>query len=260
MPAILLLKLTLVPLLIYGVTLAGRRWGPAVAGWMSAFPIVAGPILLTLTLEQGASFAATAAEGTLTAVLAILVFTLAYAWAAVRHGMWGSMLRALAAYAVAVALLQLLELALLARFGLVIAGLAVTPRLFPPTRTDASPKGTGSDLAWRMLAGAVLVLTVTYGATQFGPRLSGFFAMFPVMSTVLVGFSHVQSGPAFAISLLRGMVTGYYAFAVFCTVLSVALRTQPVSAAFMLAFGCALAVQLLARRLGSLGQAAPRRV
>jgi hypothetical protein len=257
MPAILLLKLTLVPLLIYAVTLAGRRWGPAVAGWMSAFPIVAGPILLTLTLEQGAPFAATAAEGTLTAVLAILVFTLAYAWAAVRHGMWGSMLRALAAYAVAVALLRLVELPLLVRFGLVIAGLAVTPRLFPPAQVDAVGKGTGSDLAWRMLAAAVLVLTVTFGATQFGPRLSGFFAMFPVMSTVLVGFSHVQSGPAFAVSLLRGMVTGYYAFAVFCTVLSLGLRVQPVGLAFAMAFGCALVVQLLARRLGGVGRVAP---
>ena len=259
MAAMLLLKLTLVPVLIFAVTLAGRRWGPAVAGWLSAFPIVAGPILLTLTLEQGAPFAATAAEGTLTAVLAILVFTLAYAWAAVRHGMWGSMLRALAAYAVAVALLRLVELPLLARFAIVVAALAVTPRLFPPTREDAVGTGAGSDLAWRMLAAAALVLTVTFGATQFGPRLSGFFAMFPVMGTVLVGFSHVQSGPVFAVSLLRGMVTGYYAFAVFCTVLSLALRTQPVGPAFMAAFGCALAVQLLARWLGGVGRAAPRR-
>jgi hypothetical protein len=57
MNAMLALKLTLVPLLIYLVTLAGRRWGPAVAGWLSAFPIVAGPILFALTLEQGAAFA-----------------------------------------------------------------------------------------------------------------------------------------------------------------------------------------------------------
>ena len=58
MPLILLLKLLLVPSLIYAVTLVGRRWGPGVAGWMSAFPIVSGPILLTVTLEQGAAFAA----------------------------------------------------------------------------------------------------------------------------------------------------------------------------------------------------------
>jgi hypothetical protein len=38
MNAVLVLKLALVPMLILGVTLAGRRWGPSVAGWLSAFP------------------------------------------------------------------------------------------------------------------------------------------------------------------------------------------------------------------------------
>ncbi len=65
MTAVLLLKLFLVPALIALVTLAGRRWGPAVAGWLSAFPVVAGPILGFIALEQGAAFAARAAIGTL---------------------------------------------------------------------------------------------------------------------------------------------------------------------------------------------------
>ena len=42
----ILLKLLLVPLLLAAVTLAGRRWGQSVAGWLGSFPIVAGPILL----------------------------------------------------------------------------------------------------------------------------------------------------------------------------------------------------------------------
>jgi hypothetical protein len=58
MMGILLLKLFLVPTLVYAVTMAGRRWGPWVAGWFSAFPIVSGPILLAITLEQGAHFGA----------------------------------------------------------------------------------------------------------------------------------------------------------------------------------------------------------
>ena len=44
MTSLWLLKLLLVPALIYAVTLAGRRWGPDVAGWLSAFPILSGPI------------------------------------------------------------------------------------------------------------------------------------------------------------------------------------------------------------------------
>ena len=43
------------------------------------------------------------------------------------------------------------------------------------------------------------------------------------MSTVLVAFSHRQSGADFAVRLLRGMVYNYYAFATFCLVLALAL-------------------------------------
>ncbi|WP_431478872.1 hypothetical protein [Massilia eburnea] len=98
MNSILALKLFLVPWLIYAVTLAGRRWGPAVAGWLSAFPIVAGPILLAISLEQGAGFAAAAAQGTLLAVLAMIVFSLTYAWASGRMGVAGAMPLALGAW------------------------------------------------------------------------------------------------------------------------------------------------------------------
>uniref|UniRef100_UPI002896C954 hypothetical protein n=1 Tax=Massilia sp. TaxID=1882437 RepID=UPI002896C954 len=241
MTAVLALKLFLVPLLIWLVTLAGRRWGPAVAGWLSAFPIVAGPILLTLTLEQGPSFAASAAEGTLLAVVAILVFSLAYAWACVRYGVGGSMLLALLAYGLAVAALQALRLPLGVAFALVWCALLLAGRLFPALPAD----GGGSrrnDLGWRMGAAAVLVLLVTAGAAHLGARLSGFFAMFPVMSTVLVGFAHAGTGRGSAVALLRGMVAGYFGFSVFCVTLAMQLRAGGVGAAFALALACALAV------------------
>ncbi len=41
MTTLLAPKLFLVPLLIWLVTLAGRRWGLLVAGWLPACPIVA---------------------------------------------------------------------------------------------------------------------------------------------------------------------------------------------------------------------------
>lgn len=241
----LLLKLLLAPTLIGCVTLAGRRWGPTVAGWLSAFPIVAGPVLLTITAEQGPEFAASAAQGTLGAVLAVLAFSVAYARVAVRGGIAASMLAALGVYALAVLGLKTLQIPVTASFALVIAALLVTPLLFPKI---AAPVPTGkpagaSDLPWRMAAAAALVLAVSYGAAAMGPRLSGIFAMFPTMGTVLVGFSHARQGNAFAIALLRGMVPGYYAFAVFCLVLSQLLREGAVAQAFGAALACALAVQ-----------------
>ncbi|GAB2839269.1 hypothetical protein GCM10027277_02770 [Pseudoduganella ginsengisoli] len=241
----LLLKLFLAPALIGGVTLAGRRWGPTVAGWLSAFPIVAGPVLLTMTAEQGPAFAATAAQGTLCAVLAVLAFSVAYARVAASHGIAASMLSALAVYALAVAAIQKLQAPVYICFALVVAALMVTPYLFPdmPASKPTGKPASGGDLPYRMAAAALLVLAVSYGAAAMGPRLSGIFAMFPTMSTVLVGFSHARQGNAFAIALLRGMVPGYYAFAVFCLVLSQLLHEGAVVQAFGAAFACALAVQ-----------------
>jgi len=251
MNAILLLKLFLVPSLIYAVTLAGRKWGPAVAGWLSAFPIVSGPILLAISLEQGAGFAANAAEGTLMAVLAIIVFSLAYAWASARLGVAGSMAAALAAWGLAVAGLQAVRPPVSVAVLLVLAALFVAPRLFPqiPAQEAAAGAGArrGSDLPWRMLAGAALVMTVSALAAGLGPRLSGFLAMFPVMGTVLVGFSHVHAGRAFAVQLLRGTMLGYFAFAAFCFAVSLLLRAQPVAVSFLAAFVFALTTQLLVK-------------
>jgi hypothetical protein len=247
----LTLKLFLVPALIYLVTLIGRRWGPGVAGWFSALPIVSGPILLVMAIEQGTAFASVAAGRTVLAVAAILVFSLAYACSAVRMGIAGSMTVALLAYAAAVAGLQALALDAVQSFLLVVCLLIVTPRLFPampPASVSVQSGKRINDLPLRMLAGAALSLSVTWAAAQLGPRLSGFMAMFPVMSTILVGFSHYASGRDFAVNLLRGMVRGYYAFAAFCLVLSLGLRDQGLGAAFGMAVLAALVVQVLSKR------------
>lgn len=251
MNEILLLKLVLVPALIAGVTLAGRRWGPAVAGWLSAFPVVAGPILIFMAIEQGPAFAANAAAGTLSAVQAILAFGIAYAWAATRCGWLLSLSAAFMGYACAVACLSLGSPALWVSMPAVALALWVAPRLYPSSRASpaALPAKPGGDMALRMLAGAVLVLAVTHFASTIGPHLSGVFAMFPVMGSVLAVFSHRSAGAGFVIQLLKGMVLGYYAFAVFCIVLSMMLTRTGAGTAFASAFAAALLVQALTRLL-----------
>jgi hypothetical protein len=251
MTATLALKLFLVPSLIYLVTLAGRRWGPAVAGWLSAFPVVAGPILLTVALEQGTAFAGLAAEGTLLAVLATLVFCLAYAWGSGRFGVGGSLACALSAYAAVVPGLKAIELPVGLSFVLVLCALWLAPRLLPRVPAADGDAKPANDMRWRMLSAAVLVLLVTFSASRLGPRLSGIFAMFPVMGTVLTGFTHARQGRGHAVALLRGMMLGYVAFAVFCLAAALLLRKGSIGLAFAAAFGCALAVQIGLKALQS---------
>lgn len=248
MNTVLLLKLVLVPALIAGVTLAGRRWGPAVAGWLSAFPIVAGPILWFIALEQGAAFAAQAAVGTLSAVLGMLAFGLSYAWAATRFAWPLSLPLAYLGYALAVLLLEWWNASLPAAAVGVLLGLWLAPRFYPHlAAAAASAAKPPRDMLLRMLLGALLVLGVTYSAAQLGPSLSGILAMFPVMGTVLVLFTHRSAGAAATVQLLRGMVLGFYAFSTFCAVLAWALRTQGIGAAFLWALAAAGLVQLLSR-------------
>lgn len=243
MTLLLLLKLLLVPALIGAITLAGQRWRPAVAGWLSGFPVVSAPVLLFLALERGVDFTTQAAAGTLSAVAAILVFGLSYAWIALRRSWPPTLAGALLCYALAVLLLNCLAPLTVAA---VVSGLALllAPRLFPhPPALPANAAPRGSHVLLRIAAGAALVMLVTGFAATLGPRLRGMLAMFPVMASVLAAFSHCQSGAGFAIQLLRGTVFGYYAFAVFCLVLGLALPRLGIGWGFGLALGDAGLIQ-----------------
>jgi len=248
MSFILALKLALVPALIGAVTLAGRRWGPTVAGWLSAFPIVAGPILFFLALEHGSAFVARAAVGTLSAVIAILVFAITYAWAARRFAWPVCLAAAFTAYFCVIALLSVASASVWIVAPLTYGGLWIAPRCFPPPVPAASmPPSRGNDIYPRMIAGAILVYLVTRYSAALGPQLSGLFAMFPVMASVLVAFSHRHSGAEFAVNLLRGMVLGFYSFATFCLVLALTLQTLGIALAFVTSLGCAALVQAATR-------------
>jgi len=245
----LALKLFLVPSLIGAITLASRQWGPGVAGWLSGFPIVSAPVLFFFALDQGPHFASAAAVATLSAVFAVFMFSLAYAWTATRAGWLPSLAAGMIGYFALVWLLSVLGPPVWLSAPLIYLLVAFAPRLFPAGGPAAAGQASGiADLVLRMVAGAALVLTLTAFASDLGPRLSGLFAMFPVLGTVLAVFSHRHSGGPFTITLLRGMTLGFYAFSTFCLVLALALPRMAIAVAFTLALAAAGLVQLLARR------------
>ncbi len=263
MATLLALKLFLVPSLILAITYAGKRWGPIVAGWLSGFPVVSGPILFFIATEHGVDFATTASEATLSAVVALVAFGLSYAWAATRLSWAASLACALLVYFVFVALLDAAAPGLYVSAPVVAAVLWFAPRLFPkrvaPEAKLGAPRG---DLLLRVVASAALVITVTYSAATLGPRLSGILAMFPVINSVLAVFSHLQSGRQFTVNLLRGFVLGYYAFSTFCLVLAITLAPLGIALAFTVAVACSILVQgisgtLMRRRTASRAAVAP---
>lgn len=252
----LLLKLTLVPLFLLLVSLAAKRWGPGVAGWLAGLPVVAGPILGFIAVENGAAFGAGAATAALGGVLGAVAFNLAYAHMALRGHWPAALAAALAAWMAATVLVAPLPVDVTWSLAVALAALWLGPRLSPQVQAvlQARPMARG-ELLLRLAAGAALTLVATLAAAQLGSRWSGLLAVFPLLSTVLAVFSHRQQGAAYIAALLRSMLAGLYAFAAFCAVLALALPVWPLPIAFAAAVLACLLVQAgtgrrMARRAG----------
>ena len=80
----LTLKLVVTPALIGAATLAGRRWGQSVGGWLVGLPLTTGPVAFFIALDHGEAFAAAAVVGSLAGAVAEVAFSLAYGWSALR--------------------------------------------------------------------------------------------------------------------------------------------------------------------------------
>lgn len=252
----LALKLTLVPLFLLIVSMSGKWWGPSIAGWLAGLPVVAGPILFILVLAHGPNFGARAATLSLSAILASEAFNFAYAWTS-RQRSWPIALTvALITWFVAACGLSMLPTSPVWASAVALAAVCFGQSFLP--RSSAGAAGaplTRRDLIGRMVAGAVLTLLVTSLSERVGPAWSGLLAVFPLLGIVLSVSSHRAHGPAFVISLLRGMVLGRFSFAAFCLVLSLALPYQRPLSAFAEASVLAMTVQWGTKRLAAMQRA-----
>ena len=241
----LILKLILTPALIGVASLAGRRWGPAVSGWLVGLPLTSGPVAFFLALSHGAAFAAAAAIGTLTGTLAECTFCLTYAWLA-RRARWPLTLGlSCLAFLLPIAALQYLVLPLALLFPLILAALALALRLMPPRAETAAKPGPPPrwDIPARMVLATAFVLLLTGLAPILGPRLSGLLSPFPLYASILAAFAHRLQGPAAAAGVLRGLLMGLYAFASFFLVLALLIERVGLAPAFVASIVAALIVQ-----------------
>ncbi len=228
--------------------MAGRRWGPGVAGWLAGFPSLTGPILFFLALERGAQFTVPAAVFALSAVAAALVFGIAYAWACLRLRWPGAWLCALLAWLVAVGVLARVPPTLAGSLAISLGVLVLAPRLFPKPRGQWGASAVPPhELLLRMAAGAGMVLAVTAVAETVGPAWTGLLAVFPVFTSVLAVFSQRASGPGFVVAMLRAMTGGFYSFVAFCVAVALLLPAQGVAATFLVAVAVAITVHGAAR-------------
>src|SRR5579872_1085881 len=243
----LLLKLVLTPALIGAASLAGRRWGPAVSGWLVALPLTSAPVTFFLAVGQGASFAAAVAAGALAGTISPAGFSVVYGWCA-RRGWPLAFMIASTVFAAETLLLKRLHLSLGLTFLMVIGGLIAAALLMPhpagPALAAAPPPAW--DLPARMAVATGIVLILTTAAPVLGPHLTGLLTTFPVYASVLAVFAHHQQGPAAAQQVLRGLLLGLFGFASFFLVVAALIEHTGIGPAFAAAVLVVAAVQGIA--------------
>jgi hypothetical protein len=222
----LLLKVALAPALVVGVTLAARRWGSRVGGMLIAVPVVAGPILLVITLDHGEVFGARAARGALLGVVALSAFCVAFAAAATRMRWPAALLMGWTAYVGVAACGSRWDAPPLA--GLASALMALLLAWILLRRTGHTDTLTSSpsppwDLYARAGSTAALVILLTTVAGALGPAVSGVLTPFPIATSVLAAFTLAHDGSAASLSMLRGFVVALPGFAAFFFAVAIAL-------------------------------------
>lgn len=246
------MKLFLAPLLVVASTLAGRRWGPGVAGILVGQPVVAGPILFITYVQHGANFASDAATSSLLGVVSLAVFAVVFSRAARRFGWPATLAAGWTAVLVVDAALSVIHVQVLAVFVVTLAAIVAAMIVMPRSEMERHgervlPSPPWWDLPGRAVATGVLVVTVTTASGALGPNWTGLLAPFPVAISVVAGFVHAQRGHAETARTLMGVLVGLVSLSAFCLSVSVVVRTAG-GAAFLAGVAVAAAAQVLAVR------------
>ena len=245
----LVLKILLVPTLIAAITLATRRWGPRIGGFLTALPVVTGPTLCFYAIEQGRAFGARAATGTLIALAAVVAFGVVYARLCARWPWPLTLTCGWIAFLVTTSMLYFIPQNPFVGIVLVTLTCAIGVRLLPETgRLAAAVPHPVWDLPVRMIAAVTLVLVLTSLASRLGPSLSGLLTPFPLATAILAAFTHAQRGREAVVAFFSGFISALVTFAVFCFVLAVTLTAIPLAASIAAALAAQVALQALLYR------------
>ena len=240
---LLFLKLLVAPALVTAVTLAVRRWGPRVGGWLSGLPTVAGPVLVFFAVEQGPAFASQAAHATLTGLIGTVAFTVVYARTCVRMRWPACLLIGWSTFVAVTYVLYWVGPPLVVSLAALCAESVIGRRLLPiavdpPRQAGGHPR---ADLILRVVATATLVLVLTAIARPLGARLSGLLNAFPILTTIITAFTHAQRGSAATVAFVNGFSRSIIGFGLFCFALSLLL----VRVGLLPALATALAINII---------------
>lgn len=250
MSAETLLRLALVPMAVWLASLAARRWGHSVSGYLGGFPLIGGPLTLYLALDHGAEFASRAATVTLGVIIAQAVYLTAFAHLARRYRWPVALVGSWASFACVATVVSFLPLEPPVALLLAALGLGTAWRLLPHPRDEAPPPAVPPmELRLRLAAALGLAIVVMWGARVFGPVVSGVLLSVPITGSIMPPFTLALYGADAVARLARGFVVGLCGFTAFFFTVAAGAIPLGIAAGFLAAIVAALASSTIASRV-----------
>jgi hypothetical protein len=207
MTILLGLKLFLAPFFVWIISIIQSRYNARLGGFFLGLPLTTGPFLLIIGIQEGRTFAKTAAHGVLVGQLSLIVFCCVYAIAAKNLNWIRSILIATIAVWLSVYIFNLFNFSNLGIAMTLFFFWAISLGLFPiyekPTEKVVAPKW---ELPVRLITAVLLILLLTATANILGSRVSGALSTYPTIITVLGAFSHRRNGPKYLIATLHALI------------------------------------------------------
>ncbi|MFN0299333.1 MAG: hypothetical protein ACKVQU_03150 [Burkholderiales bacterium] len=246
------MKLSLVPLVVWLASEAGRRWGHSVTGWITGLPLIAAPISIFLALDPGPEFSWQTGQIILQSTPAAALHCVAFALAAQRFGWLGSLLIGWLCFLVLGFICTMVVMPVWLAACLAFASLAIALAALPKVERSIGPVHIPrTEIIVRMLFALAIAAAATIGATTLGPKFSGILLTFPISGSVMPAFTRAIYGGKASVQLLRGFVLGLFGFAAFFVVVVVGLPRMGMLPTYFFAALIAVSVTLIITRLAT---------
>ena len=230
------LILLAVPLVMILAGIAERRYGPALAGTVTALPFSVIPAVLVVAGHSGLR-AATALTISLGAHSAAQVcFGVILILAIKRRPVTQGLGIAAASYALVSAALAFVPAVAACAAG--AAALFIARRQIAthePAHIDGTLAPDTKTIAIRALVAWLAAVTLATAAGATGPEIGGAIGAFPTLSTVLAVMVSRRSGPAGLVNVISGLIKTLPVYLCFCLTFTASATAMPIGGALALA-------------------------
>ena len=204
---VLAVKLLFAPLFVIGTYLIQRRFGARWGGISMAVPFILVPILIVIYLQHGSEFLYDSIVGTYAGQISLLFFIATYTRMAPRFNWPICIIVSTSVFLIGVAVLSPLINDLWIGIALwLIAWTRSLKKFVAYDRHAKLPPAPKWDIWLRVASALFLIFTITQFAENLGPQLSGAFATYPVMTSIMSTFNHYRFGPNSSTALMHGLL------------------------------------------------------